>query len=115
MLLHFLNNSLSVTLSRIPALEKIEIAPADIPVLAYVSAFVLLGAAAYALYRSRVRLVPQTPEQIVMWRPPWQGVEHPPPNSGTRVVCPTPSLAALALIVAALSLLATALANWKVP
>jgi membrane protease YdiL (CAAX protease family) len=115
MLLHFLNNSLSVTLSRFPALEKIEITPADIPALAYVSAFVLLGAAAYALYRSRARLAPQTPEQIVMWRPAWKGVEYPPPNSGTRVVCPMPSLAAVALIVAALSLLATALANWRLP
>lgn len=112
MLLHFLNNSLSVLLPRLPGLERIEVTPADIPALVYVSALALLGAAAYAFYQSRTRLAPRTPEQIILWRPPWPGVEHPPPDSGTCVVYPPLSPAALALIVGTLTLFGAAFADW---
>jgi membrane protease YdiL (CAAX protease family) len=114
MLLHFLNNSLAVLVTRFPQLEQIEKSPADIPLFVYLSAFLLLGAAAYALYQSRARLVPRMPEQIFLWRPAWKGVEHPPPDSGTRVVHPTLSPTALLLIVGALILLMAAFANWRV-
>jgi membrane protease YdiL (CAAX protease family) len=97
MLLHFLNNSLAVLLPRFPQLEAINANPGDIPVSVYVTAGLLLAGVAYALYQSRARLAPQTPEQILLWRPAYESVEYPPADSGAQVIRPSLSPSALAL------------------
>jgi len=112
MFLHFANNSLSVLGPKVPQLEFLDAKPETIPALVYVSTFLLLGAVAYALYQSRARLAPQTPGQICLWRPAYEGVEYPPPDSGMQVVHPTPSPAALALAGGSLALLVAAFVSW---
>jgi uncharacterized protein len=97
MLLHFLNNSLAVVATRIPQLEIVDAKPSEIPAVVYATAALLLVGVAYALYQSRARLEPKTPEQIFLWRPAYEGVEYPPNDSGTQVAHPLPSLLALAL------------------
>src|SRR5262249_59009304 len=57
MLLHFLNNSLSVVATQLPSLYILNAEPERIPVLLYASALLLLGAVCLALYDSRARLV----------------------------------------------------------
>jgi membrane protease YdiL (CAAX protease family) len=97
MLLHTFNNSLAVLVTRAPQLAIIETQPSDIPLIVYVSALLLLLSVAYALYQSRARLATQTPEQALVWRPAFEGVEYPPAESGMRVVHPLLSPAAAAL------------------
>lgn len=96
MLLHFLNNSLSVVVTRVPQLKEFDSAPGTaFPVAVFVSAAVLLVAIGWALYQSRARLV--APAGGPAWRPLYPGVEYPPPDSDTRVAHPRPSwVAALA-------------------
>ena len=90
MLLHFLNNSLSVVVTRLPQLKEFDSAPGTaFPVAVFVSAAVLLVAVGWALYQSRARLV--APDGVVPWRPLYPGVEYPPPHSDTRVAHPWPS------------------------
>jgi membrane protease YdiL (CAAX protease family) len=112
MLLHFLNNSLSVIAVRIPLLQQMEAKPQDLPLEVYVTALLLLGGVAYALYQSRARLGAKSPEQVLTWRPAFEGVEYPPANSGTQVVHPSPSLAAAALSGIAFVLFVSAFAAW---
>ena len=112
MLLHFLNNSLSVLAIRAPQLQTIELHPSDIPWLVYVSALLLLGGVAFALYQSRARLGAMSAEQILVWRPPFEGVEYPPSDSGRRVVHPSPSLAAGVLAGGGFLLFAYVFGSW---
>jgi membrane protease YdiL (CAAX protease family) len=91
MLLHFLNNSLAVIGPRTTRLDFLDAKPGDIPVLVYVTVGLLLAGVAYALYQSRARLAGQTAETPLLWRPEYEGVECPPPDSGTRVAHPLPS------------------------
>jgi membrane protease YdiL (CAAX protease family) len=101
MLLHFLNNSLAVIGSRIPALEALDADPATSPVHLFVTAAVLLVAAGWALYASRACLEWQGVGEV--WRPEIEpGVEYPPDGTGTRVVRPRPGLLPVALTVLAL-------------
>lgn len=95
MLLHTLNNSFAVLATRIPGLEKIDDA-GGLPIVVLITSFLLLAGVAYALYQSRARLAPEKPDQIVLWRPPYQGVEYPPPDSGMAVIHPTLSVGAFA-------------------
>jgi membrane protease YdiL (CAAX protease family) len=99
MLVHFLNNSLSVLSSRLPVLQQIE-EGREIPLVVYGAAAFLLAAIGYALYQSRSRLAAAEGGEPALWQPPYPGVEYPPPNSGTRVVHPRPSAAALAAVAA---------------
>ena len=92
MLLHFLNNSLSIIGTHVEALQAID--EGDIPLYVFAGAAVLLTAIGYALYQSRARLAPVVGDGPPPWKPPYPGVEYPPPGSGTRVVYPLPSLAA---------------------
>ena len=98
MLLHFLNNSLSVIVTRLPQLKEFDSAPGTaFPVAVFASAAVLLVAVGWALYQSRARLVAPAGEEP--WRPLYPGVEYPPPHSGTQVIHPWPSwLTALAAV-----------------
>lgn len=114
MLLHFLNNSFAVLAPRFAFLKRMENVPDDNTSLIYLSMFLLLAATAYALYQSRARLAPRTPEEMVLWRPTWVGVEYPPPNSGAKIVHPTPSPAAWLFVSVALWMLIVGVfSNWK--
>ncbi len=112
MLLHFLNNSFSVLASRIPSLELLDSKPQDIPLSVYVTGLLLLGGVAYALYQSRARLAAATPEQLLVWRPAFEGVEYPPDGSGARVIHPPLSLPSLALAGGGFVLFVLACVAW---
>jgi membrane protease YdiL (CAAX protease family) len=103
MLLHTLNNSLSVIVTRLPQLKEFDSAPGTaFPVAVFVSAAVLVVVIGWVLWQSRARLV--APEGEEPWRPPYPGVEYPPAHSDTRVAHPRPSgfatLATLGALVA---------------
>jgi membrane protease YdiL (CAAX protease family) len=100
MLVHFLNNSLSVLSSRLPVLKEVEEAQ-EISLLLYGAAAALLAAVGYALYQSRSRLAPMEAGGLALWRPPYPGVEYPPVHSGMTVVHPRPSAPSLAALCAA--------------
>jgi membrane protease YdiL (CAAX protease family) len=112
MLLHTLNNSLAVLDTRIPQLAVIETSPSDIPIAVYLAAALLLASTAYALYQSRARLVPGSTDQLLVWRPAFEGVEHPPSDSGVKLVRPAPSLAIAATVGCAFALFAVACGVW---
>jgi membrane protease YdiL (CAAX protease family) len=102
MLLHAFNNSLSVLAASKNAplhwvFERLDQSAdkAAHPELIYVGAVLLLIAVGYALYQCRARLELVEPD-LPAWQPAYPGVEYPPPDSGTRVVHPAPSAAALA-------------------
>jgi membrane protease YdiL (CAAX protease family) len=94
MLLHFVNNSLSVISSRITVLDQLEKQSDSIPLYVYAAGILLLAAIGYALYRSRPRLVGEGGGPP-LWKPAYPGVEYPPAGSGTRVVHPWPSIDAI--------------------
>jgi membrane protease YdiL (CAAX protease family) len=112
MLVHFLNNSLAVVLAHIPDLVRLEEQPApdrhNVSWALLAAAALLLGACLWALYQSRARLV--GPQDGPAWQPDYPGVALPPPESGTRVWAPSPSLPAVLAVVTALGLFALALA-----
>lgn len=97
MLLHFVNNSLGVLAPRFSFLQLLDSPPQTIPVYVYLSAGLVLFGVIHALYQSRARLEPKIPEQLLAWRPAFEGVEYPPAESGMQVVHPAPSPAAAAL------------------
>src|SRR5262249_18835606 len=67
MLLHFLNNSLEVTLSRLPELAEVAGEKTLPPWHVYAAAALLAAGVCVALYRSRARLV--TPPEELAWVP----------------------------------------------
>jgi uncharacterized protein len=105
-LLHFMNNSLSVILMRFPALDAIDEHPQQFLVLFAASA-VLVAAIGYAFYQSRARLAPETARTLFLWRPDYPGVEYPPPGCGTVVVHPMPSMLAFAGVAVGMILFVT--------
>jgi membrane protease YdiL (CAAX protease family) len=106
-LLHSLNNSLSVVALRIPQLDLLDQQPERFWFL-FVGAAVLTAAIAYAFYQSRARLLSADPTSVYYWRPDYPGVEYPPPGSGTIVVHPWPSPLALSAVGAGLVIFAGA-------
>jgi membrane protease YdiL (CAAX protease family) len=100
MLLHFLNNSLSVVSSRIEILNRMDQQAGDIPPYVYGTAVLLIVAVGWALWRSRARLEGEAGGPA-LWRPPYPGVEYPPPGTFTRVVHPRPPLTAALAAAAA--------------
>lgn len=111
-LLHFLNNSLSVVASRIPSLRQLDAKPQEIPVLIYVTGLLLFGCVAYALYQSRARLTARSPDLPTLWRPAFEGVEYPPAGSGIRVLHPLPSVLASVLVCGAFLSFIWACVSW---
>jgi hypothetical protein len=97
MLVHFLNNSLAVTLARLPALSQLDKAQGEPLIPLYTGAALLLFGVCWALYQTRARLVS---EGESAWRPPWPGVACPPPDSGTRIETPMLSGTSTALVAA---------------
>jgi membrane protease YdiL (CAAX protease family) len=109
MLLHFLNNSLSVLgdkLDKLPGLsgeriKSIDTNPESLPWQLLAASACVLAAVGWALYTSRGRLVRTDGSGLPPWQPPYAGVAHPPPGSGTAVVYPWPGLLpTLAVVVA---------------
>jgi membrane protease YdiL (CAAX protease family) len=94
MLLHFLNNSLSVIASHISGDVGKEVEKIDssewMPWYVYAAAGFLLIAVGWSLYQSRARLVKQFREGLTPWQPPFPGVALPPPGSDHVVVRPWP-------------------------
>jgi membrane protease YdiL (CAAX protease family) len=116
MLLHTLNNSLSVVQGGVPEVHDLELLkrldrastdPLGIPILygGMIVAMLLLGA---ALYLCRTRLVAEDGSGEPPWQPPYPGVAHPPPGSGTVAVHPLPSPASLALMLAGVAVFVAA-------
>lgn len=112
MLLHFLNNSLNVLALHVPALKQLDAELGDIPLSVYATGLLLLASVAYALYQSRAQLAANSPEQLLLWRPAFEGVEYPPSGSGARVVHPPPSLAATMLTGGSFALFIWACRSW---
>ncbi len=113
MLLHFLNNSLSVIADKLPhvareRLEDIDTNPAGIPWQVLAASACLLVAVGWALYASRGRLVRTDGTDLPPWQPPYAGVAHPPPGSGTSVVYPWPGLWPTLAVLAGILLFAGA-------
>lgn len=105
-LVHFLNNSLAMVELHVPALASLDAPPGGWPrevVLPLVgTTLLLLGVVAWALHRSRARLVGVEGGSTV-WQPMCRPVETPPEGSGVRVMTPTPSLVSVVLVLAALA------------
>jgi membrane protease YdiL (CAAX protease family) len=107
MLLHFLNNSLAVIITRFPQAAALEQKPGELPVLLFGAAGVLLVTIAWALFRSRARLAP-VEGAVVLWQPSYPGVEYPPPTSGVEVVHPRPTWDAVIAALIGVGVFATA-------
>jgi membrane protease YdiL (CAAX protease family) len=114
MLLHFLNNSIAVLSTRFPLLDILDTKPSEIPPTVYVSAALLLASGVYALCQTRARIAPRIPEQILFWRPAFEGVEYPPADSGMQVVHPPPSPAAALLAGFAFLIFVLTCAAWVI-
>jgi len=104
-LLHTLNNSLSVVALRFPQLDVLEKEPKRFWIL-FAGATVLTATIAYAFYQSRARLVSTTPGSAQCWRPDYPGVEYPPPGSDTVVAHPWPNAFALSSVAVGLAIFA---------
>jgi membrane protease YdiL (CAAX protease family) len=106
MLMHFLNNSLAVAGGKLlPAqltekLNAVETRPEVIPVVWFVAAGLLAAAVLWAFYTSRARLERVDGSGEPPWQPPYPGVAHPPPGSGTAVVHPWPGVLPTLAVVA---------------
>jgi hypothetical protein len=117
MLLHFLNNSLSVLGEKLDKLlpestgeraRSID-SGAGQPWYVLAAAACLVAAVCWAFYSSRGRLVRTDGSDRPPWRPRFAGVAHPPAGSGTAVVYPWPSLASVLAVILAVAALAWAL------
>jgi membrane protease YdiL (CAAX protease family) len=100
MLLHFVNNSLSVVASHLEVLKQLDENAGNLPLYVFAGAAVLLAGVGFALYQSRARLAAAEGDGPPPWKPPYPGVEYPPPGSGTRMVHPLPSPAAILAFLA---------------
>lgn len=90
MLLHALNNSLSVVGDRLgDEISKVDVEPEKIHWLIYTTAGLLVLAAGWAFYQGRARLF-SAADGLAEWQPPFPGVAWPPPYASTVVVRPWP-------------------------
>jgi uncharacterized protein len=106
MLLHFLNNSLSVIADKLPEafrvrLENIDTNPEGISWKVLAASACLLAAVGWAMYASRGRMVRIDGSDQPPWQPAYPGVAHPPANSGTAVAYPWPGLLPTLAVIAA--------------
>jgi membrane protease YdiL (CAAX protease family) len=111
MLLHFLNNSMAVTLTRIPDLQKLDVLSEEAPRLLiplFSGAVVLVAGICWALYQTRACLVAEGPGPA--WQPPYPGVALPPPDTGTRLGTPAYSRDSLAFLAAGVTAFAVGVA-----
>ncbi len=96
MLLHFLNNTFAVLAATVLNADPTEIMPAA----GYLFGFALAGFGLWSMWSCRARLVPADPGAPGPWRPPFPGVELPPPRSGVTVRHPLPNPVAVVLTLA---------------
>jgi membrane protease YdiL (CAAX protease family) len=98
MLLHFLNNALSVVAHLLDErFERIDSEPENIPLLASAMAVVLLAAGCWALYRSRVRFEVETENGPQPWQPEFDTAGYPPRSAHARMVRVSPGWIPLVL------------------
>jgi hypothetical protein len=107
MLLHFLNNSASAVEDTLPG-QLLDNAMKQSPLLLTAAAILLLGAVAWALYRSRARLVPTPENSGPPWQPAFPGVEYPPEGTQTTVVRPGPDGLVWGIVLVACTIFAGA-------
>jgi membrane protease YdiL (CAAX protease family) len=98
MLVHTLNNSVSVLAARFELVNVIDQEPEQIPLVFYAAAGVLLVCILVSLWRTHARLTSERPFEAVLWQPTYPGVEHPPPGCGVVVAYPRPDLVDLGLV-----------------
>jgi membrane protease YdiL (CAAX protease family) len=98
MLVHALNNSVSVLAARFEQVNVIDQEPEQIPLVFYAAAGVLLVCLLVSLWRTHARLRPEREFETMLWQPTYPGVEHPPPGCGVVVAYPRPGLVDLALV-----------------
>jgi membrane protease YdiL (CAAX protease family) len=108
MLLHFLNNSLSVIADKLPDLLREKLEPVDanpeaVPLGLIVASAFVVAAVGWALYDSRARLARVDGSEAPPWEPPYPGVAHPPEGSGTAVVYPLPGVLPTLAVLAGLA------------
>ncbi|MBI3408220.1 MAG: CPBP family intramembrane metalloprotease [Planctomycetes bacterium] len=108
MLLHTLNNSLSVLAVNVPVLQPLNAPAEQIHPLVYVAGILLLAAVGWALVRTRSRLVDRPDAGGYPWRPAFPSVEYPPLTSATRAVAPAPNALTWIVVIAALLAFAVA-------
>ena len=111
MLLHFLNNSLSVLAGstdgrRLPLVHDLEVAAGNQPLILGIGALALLVVVCYALYQSRARVV--VAADPASWQPAYPGVAHPPAGSGALMVHPGLSALSQSLVIGAAALFGAA-------
>jgi membrane protease YdiL (CAAX protease family) len=87
MLLHFLNNTFAVTVTRFEQFRHLDQSPERIPWFIFAAAGGLLLAVAWALFATRARLVALDPGPEG-WKPEYPGASWPPPEVPVRVVRP---------------------------
>jgi hypothetical protein len=117
MLLHFLNNSLSVVgdkLDKLPGFsgecfKSLDTNPESLPWPLFAASAYVLVSVGWALYASRGRLVRIDGSDRAPWQPPYAGVAHPPPGSGTAVVYPWPGVLPTLAVISGVIGLACAL------
>lgn len=106
-LLHFLNNSLTVlAVLGVRTLRGLAVEPTELPAVVYLLGFALTGVGMWALWSARGRLVPADaepgPDEPQPWRQEFPGVELPPAQSGVVVRHRLPNPIAVLLTLAAL-------------
>src|SRR5262249_19363475 len=100
-LLHFLNNSVAVLAPRVALIRVLDQEPQTAPAILYLGAAILLAAVAWALFRSRARLVQAHEPDQMPWHADFPGVEHPPPGRSTHVFRPAIGWAGASVVLLA--------------
>lgn len=109
MLLHMLNNSISVLVPHVVALQFLNKPTATIPWYCYPAAVLSLAAVAWAFFATRCRIATAAEAGRLAWQPTFPGVECPPPGSAGRVLRPAMGLANWSFVALSTVLLAAAL------
>ncbi len=112
MLVHFLNNTLSILVSRYYVLAILDAKPSDIPAFVYISGALLLTAIVCALLQSRPQLGLSLNGSALKWHPTLAGVECPPQDSGVQIIHPPLSWSALLFVCGAFLLFVSTCAMW---
>jgi membrane protease YdiL (CAAX protease family) len=102
MLLHFLNNAVSVLAGHFANLSFIDTEPEKIPAVVFWAAAFLLGALTWAFYQGRTRLAVFAEDGLVSWRPDFPSVEYPPADRITVVNRPWPGWLASSFVLVGL-------------
>jgi membrane protease YdiL (CAAX protease family) len=108
-LVHTVNNSLSVLAMHSPTLQAIDIPAAQVSWYVYAAAILLLTAVGWAFWKTRPLLVDRLATEGLPWRPAFTGVEYPPPGTRTKVLHRAPDKWIWLLVLASLAAFAAAI------